>query len=246
MTMPPSSDEVLHGKESLLPELGRYLIPNRDDAELFDLHHPLLITLKINLYNAAWVNAQYRKTKAQVAAALAARDVETYVFWHEKPYRFEALTRCVKKSLLTENDYWPMVARVWINSNNIYQNLAGWKRLWSGKIPNREMAMNENERSCLATMPNLIRVWRGMNSKKSVTGLAGTFNAERAEWFANQALRRGSKKSFVASGLVAKGDVYAIFLGRRESEVVTERVNVETLREVCPQEDSGLGSKSAF
>jgi hypothetical protein len=139
-----------------------------------------------------------------------------------------------------------MVAQVWINSNNIYQNLAGWKRLWSRKISNREMAMNENERSCLATMPNLIRVWRGMNSKKSVTGLAWTFNAERAEWFANQALRRGSKKSFVASGLVAKADVYAIFLGRGESEVVTERVNVETVREVSPQEDSGLGSKSAF
>jgi hypothetical protein len=140
-----------------------------------------------------------------------------------------------------------MVARVWINSNNIYQNLAGWKRLWSGKIPNREMAMNENERSCLATMPNLIRVWRGMYSKKSINGLAWTFNAERAEWFANRALLLGGrKKSFVASGLVAKGDVYAIFLGRRESEVVTERVNVETVREVSPQEDSGLGSKSAF
>ena len=48
MTMPPSSDEVLHGEESLLPELGRYLRPNRDDAELYDLHHPLLITLRIN------------------------------------------------------------------------------------------------------------------------------------------------------------------------------------------------------
>ena len=122
MTMPPSSDEVLHGKESLLPELGRYLIPNRDDAELYDLHHPLLITLKINLYNAAWVNALYRNTKARVDAALAARDVDTYVLSHERPYRFEALTRCVKKSLLTESDYWPMVAWVWIDSNNIYQN----------------------------------------------------------------------------------------------------------------------------
>jgi hypothetical protein len=195
---------------------------------------------------AAWVNVQYRKTKARVDAALAARDVDTYVFLHERPYRFKALTYCVKNSLLTENDYWPMVAQVWIDSNNIFQNLAGWKRLWSGKIPNREMAMNENERSCLATMPNLIRVWRGMKFKKSVTGLAWTFSAERAEWFANRELLGGGKKSFVASGLVAKADVYAIFLGRDESEVVTERVNVETLREVCPQEDSGLGSKSAF
>jgi hypothetical protein len=139
-----------------------------------------------------------------------------------------------------------MVAWVWIDSNNIRQNLTGWKQLWSRKIPNREMVMNENERSCLATMPNLIRVWRGMYSKKSINGLAWTFNAERAEWFANQALRRGSKKSFIASGLVAKVDVYAIFLRRSESEVVTERVNVETLREVCPPEDSGLGSSQLF
>jgi hypothetical protein len=98
MTMPPNRTEVLHGEESLLPELGRYLRPNRDDAELYDLHHPLLITLKINLYNAAWVNAQYRNTKARVDAALAARDVDTYVLSHEKPYRYEALTRCVKKT----------------------------------------------------------------------------------------------------------------------------------------------------
>jgi hypothetical protein len=246
MTMPPSSDEVLPREESLLPELRQYLLSSGEDAELFDLHHPLLIALKINPHEAAWVNAQYRNTKAQVDAALAARDVNKYISLHERPYRFKALTRCVKNSLLTENDYWPMVAQVWIESNNIYQNLAGWKRLWSGKIPNREMAMNENERSCLATMPNLIRVWRGMNSKKSVAGLAWTFNAERAEWFANQALLLGSKKLFIASGLVAKADVYAIFLGRDESEVVTELVNVETLREVCRQEDSGLGSKSAF
>lgn len=106
--------------------------------------------------------------------------------------------------------------------------------------------MNEKERSCLAEMPNLIRVWRGMMFKKSVTGLAWTFDAERAEWFADRALLGGRKKSFIASGLVAKADVYAIFLGRGESEVVTERVNVERLREVCRQEDSGSGSKSAF
>jgi hypothetical protein len=98
MTMPPNRTEVLHGEESLLPELGRYLRPSLDGAELYDLHHPLLITLKINLYNAARVNAQYRETKAQVAAALAARDVGTYVLSHEKPYRYEALTRCVKKT----------------------------------------------------------------------------------------------------------------------------------------------------
>jgi hypothetical protein len=246
MTMPPNRTEVLHGEESLLPELIRYLDSNPEDHELVDIYHPLLFVFQINPYKAAWVNAQYRKTKARVDAALAARDVDTYVLSHERPYRFEALKRCVKKSLLTENDYWPMVAWVWIDSNNIFQNLAGWKRLWSEKIPNREMVMNENERSCLATMPNLIRVWRGMKFKKSVTGLAWTFNAEKAEWFANRELLRGSKKSFVASGLVAKGDVYAVFLRRHEFEVVTERVNVETLREVCPQEDSGLGSKSAF
>jgi hypothetical protein len=128
-----------------------------------------------------------------------------------------------------------MVAWVWIDSNNIRQNLTGWKQLWSRKLPLREMAMNENERSYLAKMPNLIRVWRGMYSKKSINGLAWTFNAERAEWFAKRALLGGRKKSFVASGLVAKADVYAIFLGRGESEVVTERVNVETVREVCPQ-----------
>ena len=204
-------------------------------AELQDFYldgfvnHPLVVT-SVNPARAARVNAEYREKKAQAKKAFANQNWGTYVFLHERPYRAKALMGCVEAGL-TGDEYWKTLGSVWTDSENVHQALSTWKDLWSKDIPGRHLVMDEGERAWLASMPETFLVWRGTNYKRSVRGVSWTVDAEKAAWFARR-LRMPGQKSFVASGLVAKANVYAAFRGRQEREIVAERVKVSDVVEL--------------
>jgi hypothetical protein len=195
------------------------------------VHHPLIVVTLINPANAAHVNAQYRGKKDQVNKAFADQDWEDYVFLHERPYRVQALMDCIEAGL-TGSKYWKMLGSVWIDSENVRENLSTWKRLWSSDIPGRHLAMDKKERAWLGRMQETFPVWRGTKYKRSIKGLSWTVDAEKAKRFARR-FQKDGQKCFVASGLVAKADVYAAFLGRKESEIVAERVEVSGIVELA-------------
>jgi hypothetical protein len=91
--------------------------------------------------------------------------------------------------------------------------------------------MTEEERSCLAAMPETFRVWRGTRHQESVSGMCWTTDPDRAAWFARRFQKPG-QKAFVATGAVKKTDVYALFRDRKEWEIVSERVMIEDVKEI--------------
>jgi hypothetical protein len=194
-----------------------------------DVRHPLFVG-SVNPARAAVVNDLYRQKTAQVEKAFADQDWEYYVGLHARPYRVDALMECIEAGL-TGSKYWEMLGSVWIDSENVRENLSTWKRLWSSDIPGRHLAMDEAERVWLAGMSETFPVWRGTNYQRSIKGLSWTVDAEKAKRFARR-FQKDGQKCFVASGLVAKADVYAAFLGRQEHEIVAARVKVEEVVEL--------------
>src|SRR5438477_3145900 len=98
--------------EPLLPELMRHLSP-----DCF-LSHPLLVRARIDPQRAALVNKEYLAKKRAVKRAKSSLgDGSDYIFLHERPYRLMALERIANH--LSSSDYWRLVGKVWMGSENI-------------------------------------------------------------------------------------------------------------------------------
>jgi hypothetical protein len=147
---------------------------------------------------------------------------------------------------LTGPEYWSLVGAVWVNSENIFQNLRRWRRVWCSREPGLEACMDDKERAALADLPDWFRLWRGTAHERSVRGLSWTTDREKAERFARRLAIK--TKPLLAAGIVAKKDVKAVFLGRGESEVVSLSVRIEKVTPVAPRavESEGMSMGELF
>jgi hypothetical protein len=69
----------------------------------------------------------------------------------------------------------------------------------------------------------VIKIWRGVQGKKSMKDPFWTVDRSRAEWFAT----RFTSKRILAEGIVKKEDVYALFLRRDGTEIVADNVCIQ-------------------
>jgi hypothetical protein len=227
------------GIDDLDPELQRYLL---EDGRI---NHPLIAAYLCPAWPAGRINEQFEQKKTSVADAERNGDWRRCIFLHEKPYR----VRPLRKALRNIDDpalAASLVADVWIDSENIRQQLSVWKSIWN-KLPSPRATMSENDRNEFATLPNRFPIFRGQRrTRRGITGaLSWTTNQTKAQRFATGDLGKG----FIASGLVHKSDVFAYFTGRDESEVVAQpdKIRSVVVREVSalpPGEVAAMPSQS--
>jgi hypothetical protein len=191
--------ELRKRKEPLLPELWPFVQEDR-------LHHPFVIT-DIDPDYAALVNSRYRSVKAAAESAKENGNWSTYINLHERPYRPDALAKCVALGL-SDSGYWRLVGEVWTDSENIHQCLKRWRKLWSSNKLGRDSCMDEKERAALADLPDCFGVWRGTAHQQSVKGLSWTTDKEKAEWFARRFAI--ATQPLLVRGTVAKKDVIGL------------------------------------
>jgi hypothetical protein len=237
-------------KEPLLPELHRYLI--QDGIYGWTVHHKFVVKLSVDYPDrCADVNHIYRTVKERVdACEKELGDGNEYVFSHCRGYRFDSLVRIAKR--LSPADYWRLVSRVWTDSENIRQNLVGWKRLWSAPVPEKHNAMDEEERAKLKSMPPSFDVWRGLGHPPfRRTGMSWTTNKDQALWFARRYQCEHSP-GYLLHGRVKRRDVHAYLegrmraylAGRNESEIVADNVKSRCSRSKRCQPSWGKMTKS--
>jgi hypothetical protein len=94
--------------------------------------------------------------------------------------------------------------------------------------------MGPEELAILQSLPDTVKVWRGIRHRKSFNGLSWTLDRDKAVWFANR-LRNGRQKSLLIEGEVNKKDVLAYFAGRDESEIVSMDVRIVREKDVTPR-----------
>lgn len=150
-----------------------------------------------------------------------------------KPYLLGFLKYA--KPYLSTEDFTQMLADAWIRSEspNDDPNLSKTKLLAMFKAADPNILMDDEERSRLQSLEDPVTVYRGVTSynAKNIKALSWTLDENVAQWFAHRYGEQGT----VYQAQIRKDDIYAIFTGRNESEVIVDPaqlVNIEPVQDL--------------
>lgn len=147
-----------------------------------------------------------------------------------KPYMLGFLK--FAKPYLSSEEFTQMLADAWIRSEspNDDPNLSKGKLLSLFKEADPDILMDEEERDILRNLENPVTVYRGVTSfnAKNVKALSWTLDEKVAQWFAHRYGEQGT----VYQAQIRKEDIYAIFTGRNESEVIVDPKQLVNLKPV--------------
>jgi len=162
-------------------------------------------------------NAMYNHKKEALDKTLQNEDFNSYVFLHERPWRVQALSRIAAQA--EPRAYWDLVASVWTDSENIWQNKRVWKKLLTAKAPHREAMMNAKEQKILKALSKKekIQVYRGYEKKGDAKGFSWTTDYAKAEWFARRFQTEGYH---IDSREIPASEAIAYLDGRNEKEIL--------------------------
>jgi len=201
-----NNDEPLH------PALEPYV--EESDSGMRMIRHPLVFCIPYTHTSVA--NKMYRYKTEALERAKEEQDWTTYIYLHERPYRLQALTY-IMYEFDTDQEFWEALREVWIDSENVWQNLEEWIDLLTDDDRlDREYLMTAEERIALAKMPEKFTIYRGAVPGLNEDGISWTLDRERAKWFST----RLNKPGRVFEKEVRREDVVAYFTSRSEEEIV--------------------------
>ena len=203
--------KVMASTEELHPDLVAYVSEGPLGKQL---RHPLVY--QFGMMGNGWANAYYLQKISDVKKALQNKKYDSYVWLHERPYRIEAFQEI--EHLLSDTAYWKLVADIWTDTENQWQNYEEWKDLIGSKRSNRHYMMTEEEDNLLRSLADEVTIYRGCQKGINENGLSWTLDKSIAEFFAN----RLGKKGIVLEKKISKSDIIAVFTGRGETEVIWE------------------------
>ena len=196
------------------------------------LKHPLVFGVPYFPTMAAMYNDKLKQKREQLQRATDKRDWDSYIWLHERPYRFSALYDL--ECEIPDETFWRLFGMVYTDSENVGQNyeiIGDW--LDVPDIP--ESIMEAGEREILRLLPSRVTVYRGFVPDESIeepSDWSWTLSPTVADWFAN----RFDKGGFVVKGTVLKTDIMAIFNRRAEDEVLVWGRDVFNQSKLKPEE----------
>lgn len=126
---------------------------------------------------------------------------------------------------MDHRSYWKAVAQAWSDSERTDFML--WADLLSAQRPGREQMMSDDERAELASLPDRVTVWRGVNEFNRIAGISWTLDREKAFWFARRWMDPDHEgpdpmehHRCVIEGRVLRSRMMALFDNRNEREVI--------------------------
>jgi hypothetical protein len=218
-------------REALHPDLEECLC--EDESRLVD--HPLMRVFATSLEHAASLNKMYQSKSDDRDQAIEDGDWSTYVQLHERPHRPDAFIEI--KDDLSDKSYWELLGEVWMDTEYPWQNQSKWKALWGSGRPEKQFAMSIEEREALALLPDALTIYRGVGKGNNVDGLSWTLSREKAVCFVRRfGPRLGD--GLLITATANKQDVHAFLDGRKEQEVIVERLSIIS-RETLPNVAEG-------
>jgi len=200
-------------QEELATELRFAVCQNSMGGEM--ISHPLVQSIFYIPQQNAMYNAQLKAKKEALAQASKSQRWSEYLWLYERPYRFDAFKGIASK--LEPNEYWDTLSMLWSDSENIWQNLNGWKQLLNAKIPKRHLMMSSHEEHYFKNfIPDMVEIHRGYQEGKNKHGFSFSLDKKKALWFANR-FNKGGK---VLTLTVPKKDLVAYIDSRGEKEII--------------------------
>ena len=173
-------EELLTRKEPLRKQLRQYL--ETDGALGCMIRHPLIFSVPHHEGFNALVNAGYEQKLEQVRAAWANGDWSSYVWLHERPYRLRALFDLQD---IPTDDWWNLVGKVWMDSENIRQNQDEWDEILRLGQGETHAMMTDDERAELEAMDDEFVIFQGHTAERD-DGWSWTTSRQKALWFARR------------------------------------------------------------
>ncbi len=224
-----TSDEV---KKHLHPDLVPFYEKESLECGFSVIRHPLVYVVPFwhTKYEVDRANELYTVKTEWIQRHIDEGDYRAAIFLYERPYRLSALLTFQNDKRLSQAEFWSLAGHVWIDSENIHEDIWNWETLFSGKTQEETLQMmNEDERKAFDKLPDELTIYRG-TGYGSDPGLSYTLKKERADWFSTRfetfikKQKLGSaKKSWcpvVVKRTIQKKDVVAFFTRRNESEIV--------------------------
>lgn len=212
----------------LLPELEPYV---RDSDIGPWLAHPL-VHMPFHEGMGGYINRQYEAKRQALGRAKGTRDWHQYVFLHERPYRVQAFVDLNDQGLLTDQEYWSLLAAAWVDSENIREFPDVWEELLSSDRDHRKWMMDADEVDAFDRLPDTIKVFQGHTVDRD-DGWSWTTDEAKAEWFARRFARLENDAPLVTYGQVEKRHVLAYLTRRGESEVLVDPDHVTVTKVVA-------------
>jgi hypothetical protein len=218
----PSLKELWERREPLIPELAACVVDTPGLGLPF-IKHKYVNTLYFDGANAMHNHAYEVKVKL-VAEARAERKWHSFLFLHERPWRFEALVEIADE--MDNVEFWEAVSDVWMDSENIRENYEEWDNLLRSDRPGRENMMNDEEREALAAMADEFFIYQGHTDERD-DGWSWTTSQKTAEWFGRRFANLEGGLPLMTKARVQRRDVTAYLSGRGEAEILVDPFKVE-------------------
>lgn len=178
------------------------------------IQHPFLYSVPYFDVMNAQINKMYEQKKMLIQKAKEQKNWNQFVFLYERPYRLEAFVSI--QNYLNPKEYWELLADIWIDSENVWQNKATYKKLFSKHRDYKKYFMNSKERKYFDSLPEQIVAYRGYVKGQNRRGFSYTLDKKQAEWFA----KRFDNDGAVAKIVVPKSRVLAYTNRRGEKELI--------------------------
>lgn len=206
----------------LHPELKKYL---QTLNGMKVLRHPLVFDVPYFGGMDERLNNQLKYKQEALEEAIESKAIHSYIFLHERPYRLIAFCKALNLGWGFEKDpnqYWDVLADVWVDTESPHINYDVWKALFESKVPNKENFMDEEDKAYFDALPNEFTIYRGYatSDRKGKKGLSWTTSKETAEFFANRFSPYGEPKGKIARKKVKKEDVFGFTNRRNEYEII--------------------------
>lgn len=212
--------------EPLVPELEASL--QHSDTGFTMIHHPLVVSIYTGPALNKHHNAHLEHLSRQLVKAMAERNYSLAVFTHARPYRTDALVNIVENNELSDQEYWELLAEVWIDQENPEDYAEEWRDRFTVDREDRHFLMDEEERKALDELPDEVVIYRGDISEET-TGLAWSTSLKVAKWFAN----RFDSSYTVYTAKIKKENIAAYWTRRSEQEVlVTDPEHLMDVKEL--------------
>lgn len=188
------------------------------------IHHPLVVTTFFGHdMEIEHSNKLYEHKLGQLEIAEKKKDIDKYVFTHERAYRFDALhdiATNIDYWNVTKEAYWKLVADVWVDQESIYENKEEWGDILNHPkfSHNSHLMMDDDEMKEFDNLPNEFEIYRG---GIDAYAFSWTLDKKKAEWFAN----RFGAKNKVFTKTIKKEDAMALFNARGEKEILYNFLN---------------------
>lgn len=200
------------------PDLHPDLVPYLSVMSHFGqmLRHPLVYSVPYfgDVENER-LNRYYEAQKERLKAAQATKNHVSYIFTHERPYRFDALMELYGE--IPDDEFTALILEVYVDSENISANAEGWEQILSpltGTDPwNTVHELPDGE----------FTIYRG----GTMEGFSWTTDLERAKWFST----RWGDIQPIWKATVTKTLIVGYYDGRGESEVIVNNSVISHLIE---------------